>query len=185
MVSSNDFKNGMTILYDGHMYKILWFMHVKPGKGGAFVKTKLRDLRSGAVVDVTFNAAEKVEKAIIDKVTMQFLYDTGTALALMDQETYEQVELPYSMVEYEKQFLVEGMTVNVEKYNDEVLGVNLPDKVTLKVTQCDPAVKGDTKTNALKDAYVETGLLVKVPMFIEEGESIIISTETGKYSSRA
>lgn len=185
MVSSNDFKNGMTILYDGHMYKILWFMHVKPGKGGAFVKTKLKDLRTGAVIDYTFNAAEKVEKAIIDKVTMQYLYDSGTSLVFMDNETYEQVEIPYSLVEEEKKFLVENMNVEIEKFNEEVLGINLPDKVTLKVTKCDPAVRGDTKTNALKDAYVETGLLVKVPMFIEEGELIIISTDTGKYSSRA
>ncbi|MDE5867458.1 MAG: elongation factor P [Anaeroplasmataceae bacterium] len=173
------------MLYDGHMYKILWFMHVKPGKGGAFVKTKLKDLRSGAVIEYTFNAAEKVEKAIIDKVTMQYLYDSGTSLVFMDNDTYEQVEIPHTFVEEEMKYLVENMNVEIEKFNDEILGINLPDKVTLKVTKCDPAVKGDTKTNALKDAYVETGLLVKVPMFIEEGESIIISTETGKYSSRA
>ncbi|MDE5566717.1 MAG: elongation factor P, partial [Anaeroplasmataceae bacterium] len=160
-------------------------MHVKPGKGGAFVKTKLKDLRSGAVIEYTFNAAEKVEKAIIDKVTMQYLYDSGTSLVFMDNDTYEQVEIPHTFVEEEMKYLVENMNVEIEKFNDEILGINLPDKVTLKVTKCDPAVKGDTKTNALKDAYVETGLLVKVPMFIEEGESIIISTETGKYSSRA
>lgn len=114
MVSSNDFKNGMTILYDGHMYKILWFMHVKPGKGGAFVKTKLRDLRTGAVIDYTFNAAEKVEKAIIDKVTMQYLYDSGDALVFMDMETYEQVELPHALVEEERKYLVENMNVEIE-----------------------------------------------------------------------
>lgn len=185
MVSSNDFKNGMTIIYDGNMYKILEFMHVKPGKGSAFVRTKVRNLRSGAVVDITFNAGEKVEKAMIDKVTMQYLYDTGEALVFMDNETYEQIELQHSLVDYEMKFLTENMNIDIEKHNDEILGIILPDKVTLKVTQCDPAVKGDTKTNALKDAIVETGLLVKVPMFIEEGESIIISTETGKYSSRA
>ena len=185
MVSSNDFKNGMTILYDGHIYKILEFMHVKPGKGGAFVRTKLRDLRNGGIVDITFNAAEKVERAIIDKITMQYLYDDGTSLVFMDMETYEQIELNHALVEQEMKFLVENMTVEIEKMGDEILGIILPDKVTLLVTKCDPAVKGDTKTNALKDAYVETGLLVKVPMFIEEGERIIISTETGKYSSRA
>ena len=185
MVSSNDFKNGMTILYDGHIYKILEFMHVKPGKGGAFVRTKLRDLRNGGIVDITFNSAEKVERAIIDKITMQYLYDDGSSLVFMDMETYEQIELSHSLVEYEMKFLVENMTVEIEKMGDEILGIILPDKVTLLVTKCDPAVKGDTKTNALKDAYVETGLLVKVPMFIEEGEKIIISTETGKYSSRA
>ena len=185
MVSSNDFKNGMTILYDGKIYKILEFMHVKPGKGGAFVRSKLRDLRSGAIVDITFNAAEKVEKAIIDKIEMQYLYDSGDALVFMDNETYEQIEIPHNLVEYEKQFLKENENVNIEKYGDEILGVILPDKVTLKVTQCEPAERGDTKTNALKDAIVETGLLVKVPMFIEQGEDIIINTETGKYSSRA
>ena len=185
MVSSNDFKNGMTILYDGHIYKILEFMHVKPGKGAAFVRTKLRDLRNGGIVDITFNSAEKVERAIIDKITMQYLYDDGSSLVFMDMETYEQIELDHALVEYEMKFLVENMTVEIEKMGDEILGIILPDKVTLLVTKCDPAVKGDTKTNALKDAYVETGLLVKVPMFIEEGEKIIISTETGKYSSRA
>lgn len=185
MVSSNDFKNGMTILYDNKIYKILEFMHVKPGKGGAFVRTKLRDVRSGAVVDITFNAAEKVEKAEIEKIEMQYLYDTGEALCFMDNATYEQIEIPHAAVEYEKQFLKENEIVNVEKFGSEILGVILPDKVTLKITKCEPAVRGDTKTNALKDAIVETGLLVKVPMFIEEDEEIIISTLTGKYSSRA
>lgn len=185
MVSSNDFKNGMTILYEGKIYKILEFMHVKPGKGGAFVRTKVRDIRSGAVVDITFNAAEKVEKAQIDKVSMQYLYDTGEALCFMDVDTYEQIEIAHSIVEYERKFLKENEVVSVETYGDEILGVTLPDKVTLKITQCEPAVKGDTKTNALKDAIVETGLLVKVPMFIEEGEDIIVSTLNGKYSSRA
>ncbi len=185
MVSSNDFKNGMTILYNGNIYKILEFMHVKPGKGGAFVRTKLRDLRSGAVIDYTFNAAEKVEKALIDKIEMQYLYDTGDALCFMDNETYEQIEIPHNLCEYERKFLKENENVNIEKYGNEILGIILPDKVTLKVTKCEPAVKGDTKTNALKDAIVETGLLVKVPMFINLGDEIIINTETGKYSSRA
>ena len=122
---------------------------------------------------------------MIDKVEMQYLYDTGEALVFMDNETYEQIELPHNLVEYERKFLKENENVNIEKYGEEILGIILPDKVTLRVTQCEPAVKGDTKTNALKDAIVETGLLVKVPMFIEQGEDIIINTETGKYSSRA
>ena len=185
MVSSNDFKNGMSIKYDGHIYLILEFMHVKPGKGGAFVRTKLRDMRTGAVIDYTFNAAEKVERAMIDKVKMQYIYDGGTALVFMNNETYEQTEINKAQLEYEMKFIIEGMDVEIVSCDGEILGINLPDKVTLKVTQCDPAVKGDTKTNALKDAYVETGLLVKVPMFINEGDSIIISTSTGKYDSRA
>ncbi len=185
MVSSNDFKNGMSIKYDGHIYLILEFMHVKPGKGGAFVRTKLRDMRTGAVIDYTFNAAEKVERAIIDKVKMQYIYDSGTALVFMNNETYEQVEVDKSHLEYEMKFIIEGMNVEIVYCEGEILGINLPDKVTLKVTKCDPAVKGDTKTNALKDAIVETGLLVKVPMFVNEGDSIVISTATGKYDSRA
>ncbi|MGM9969761.1 MAG: elongation factor P [Anaeroplasma sp.] len=185
MVSSNDFKNGMTIVYEGKLYKILEFMHVKPGKGAAFVRTKLRDIRNGGIIDITFNAAEKVERAVIDKVEMQYLYDTGDALVFMDNNTYEQIELAHAMVEYERNFLRENENVTIEKYGDEIIGINLPDKVTLTVTQCEPAVRGDTKTNALKDAIVETGLLVKVPMFIEQGEEIVINTETGKYSSRA
>ncbi len=185
MVSSNDFKNGMTILYEGNIYKIMDFMHVKPGKGGAFVRTKLRNLRSGAIVDITFNAAEKVQKAEINKISMQYLYDTGDALCFMDNETYEQIEISHDLVEYERKFLRENTNVEIEKYGEEIIGINLPDKVTLTITECEPAVKGDTKTNALKDAVVETGLLVKVPMFIENGEEIIVSTITGEYSSRA
>ena len=185
MVSSNDFKNGMTILYDGKIYKIMEFMHVKPGKGSAFVRTKLRDIRSGAVIDYTFNSSEKVELADIEKEEMQYLYDSQDFLVFMNIETYEQIEIPYSIVEYERKFLRENQIVNIERYGEEILGIILPDKVTLTVTECEPAIKGDTKTNALKDAIVETGLLVKVPMFINQGEEIIISTDTGKYSSRA
>ena len=185
MVSSNDFKNGMTILYDGNIYKIMEFMHVKPGKGGAFVRTKLRNLRTGAVIDYTFNAAEKVEKAVIDKVEMQYLYDDGQSLVFMDNETYEQIELPYALVEYEKQFLRENQNVNIEKYGNEIIGILLPDKVTLKVVECDPASKGSASSNQMKDAVLETGMTIKVPLFIESGEDIIISTDTGKYSSRA
>ena len=185
MVSSNDFKNGMTILYDGKIYKIMEFMHVKPGKGSAFVRTKLRDIRSGAVIDYTFNSSEKVELADIEKEEMQYLYDSQDFLVFMNTETYEQIEIPYSFVEYERKFLRENQIVNIERYGEEILGIILPDKVTLTVTECEPAIKGDTKTNALKDAIVETGLLVKVPMFINQGEEIIISTDSGKYSSRA
>ena len=185
MVCRNDFKNGMTILYDGKIYKIMEFMHVKPGKGSAFVRTKLRDIRSGAVIDYTFNSSEKVELADIEKEEMQYLYDSQDFLVFMNTETYEQIEIPYSIVEYERKFLRENQIVNIERYGEEILGIILPDKVTLTVTECEPAIKGDTKTNALKDAIVETGLLVKVPMFINQGEEIIISTDTGKYSSRA
>ena len=185
MVSSNDFKTGLTIKYEGNIYQILDFQHVKPGKGQAFVRTKLKNLRTGTTTEFAFATGIKIEKAIIEKKKMQYLYDTGTDCAFMDMETYEQIELAHALVENEMKFLVENMTVEIEKMGEEFLGIILPDKVTLLVTKCDPAVRGDTKTNALKDAYVETGLMVKVPLFIEEGERIIVSTIDGKYSSRA
>lgn len=185
MVSTNDFKNGICIKHDGKIYLILEFMHVKPGKGCAFVRTKLKDMRSKAVIDYTFNAGVKVERAIIDKVKMQFSYEDGNTLCFMDSETYEMLELQKDRLDNDYNYLTSGLEVEIIMCEGEVLGINLPDKVTLKITKCDPGVKGDTKTNALKDAILETGLLVKVPLFVEEGESIIISTDTGKYVSRA
>ena len=137
MVTSNDFKNGMTIKWDGHIYTILEFMHVKPGKGSAFVRTKLRDLRNGSVIDYTFNAGVKVENAMIDKVKMQYLYDAGTSLVFMDNETYEQTEIDKNHLENEMNFLVENMEVEIVYCEGELLGINLPDKVTLKITKCD------------------------------------------------
>ena len=148
---AGDVRNGTTFEMDGSVFKVVEFQHVKPGKGAAFVRTKLRNLRTGAVIDYTFNAAEKVEKAVIDKVLMQYLYDDGQSLVFMDNETYEQIELPYSLVEYEKQFLRENQNVNIEKYGSEIIGILLPDKVTLKVVECDPASKGSASSNQMKE----------------------------------
>ena len=185
MISTNDFKTGQTILHEGNIFQVIEFMHVKPGKGSAFVRTKLRNLRTGAVIDYTFNAGTKVERAQIDKNSMQYLYADGTQHVFMNNDTYEQIEIPFQQIEKELNYIKEGMTVEVMFYNNsEILGVSLPDKVVLTITQADPAVKGDTKTNAMKDAILETGLLVKVPMFIEQGESIIVSTYDGSYVSR-
>jgi len=184
MVNSNDLKNGMTIVYENNIYQVIEFMHVKPGKGAAFVRTKLRNLRTGSVTDKTLNAGVKLQKANIDKTPMQYLYRSDF-FVFMDNETYEQVEVPTEQLEKESKFIKEGMTVDLIFYGTEILGVTLPDKVTLEVVQCDPAVKGDTKTNALKDAITETGLLVKVPMFINQNDSIVVNTSTGKYDSRA
>ncbi len=185
MVSTNDLKNGMVIEYDGKLMQILEFMHVLQNKV-AYVRVKMKDIRTGAVMETALKGSDSAfKKCFIERKEMQYIYNTGESFAFMDLETYEQIEIPAQRLEWEKNFMLEGSSVNITFYEGEILGVSLPDKVTLTVTQCDPAVKGDTKTNALKDAYVETGLLVKVPMFIEEGEKIIISTETGKYSSRA
>lgn len=184
MISVNDFKTGMTIEVEGNLFQVIEFLHVKPGKGAAFVRSKLRNLRSGAVVDKTFNAGEKVEKAHIDHKTMQYLYSTGDEYVFMDNETYEQLELTKKQIEFELNFLKENMEVKIMMFGSEVLGVTLPDKVELQVVQADPAVKGDTATNAKKTVELETGFKVQVPMFIEEGEVLIISTLDGKYVSR-
>ena len=185
MISTSDFKTGLTILYDGNIYQIIEFMHVKPGKGSAFVRTKLRNLRSGAVIDNTFNAGVKMDKAQIDRVQMQYIYANGDMHVFMNTETYEQIEIPEAQIEQELKFIYEGMNVDVNFYDSkEILGVSLPDKVVLTIVETVPGVKGDTKTNASKDAIMQTGLLVKVPMFIEEGEKIIISTQDGSYYSR-
>ena len=185
MISTSDFKNGLTILYDNNIYVILEFMHVKPGKGSAFVRTKLRNLRTGAVIDHTFNAGVKVNKAQIDRFKMQYIYASGDMHVFMNTETYEQLEIPEAQIKRELKFIFEGMNVEVNFYDGtEILGVSLPDKVVLEVTETVPGIKGDTKTNASKDAIMQTGLLVKVPMFIEQGEKIIVSTQDGSYVSR-
>ncbi len=185
MVSTNDFKTGLTIEHDGNLYVILEFQHVKPGKGSAFVRSKLRNLRSGSVIEKTWRAGEKVPTAMIDKEKMQFLYINGENYVFMNNETYEQIEIPQAQLEYERNFLIETMEVNVISFKSEVLGVDLPEKVTLTVTETVPGVKGNTVTNATKDATLETGYRIQVPLFIEEGEKIIVNTSTGKYSTKA
>lgn len=185
MISTSDFKTGLTILYENNIFQIIEFMHVKPGKGAAFVRTKLRNLRSGAVIDHTFNAGVKVDRAQIDKLSMQYLYSAGDIHTFMDMESYEQIELNQKQIEQEIKYIYEGMTVDILFYDGkEMLGISLPDKVSLVVVETMDATKGDTKTNAMKDATLQTGLLVKVPMFIEQGEKIIVSTYDGSYVSR-
>lgn len=185
MISTNDFKTGQTIENDGQLYVIMEFQHVKPGKGSAFVRSKLRNLRSGAVTEKTWRAGEKVQPAMIDKQKMQFLYVSGENYVFMNNETYEQIEVPVAQIEYEKNFLVETMEVNIISFQNEILGVDLPEKVTLTVSETVPGVRGNTVTNATKDAVLETGYKVQVPLFIEEGEKIIVNTSTGKYSTKA
>ena len=185
MISTNDFKTGQTIVFEGNIYQVMEFMHVKPGKGAAFVRSKLRNLRTGAVVDHTFNSGIKVERAQIDKTPMQYLYADGDSYVFMNQETFEQIEIPYLRIQKELKYIKESSIVDIMFYNsEEILGVILPDKVTLEITQTVPGIKGDTKTNAMKEATLETGLIVKVPLFIEEGEKIIVSTHDGSYVSR-
>ena len=184
MISSNDFKTGMTIDYEGNLFQVIEFQHVKPGKGQAFVRSKLRNLRTGAVIDNTFNAGEKVKRAHVEKSTMQFLYSMGDEYVFMNNETYEQIELSSAQLETEKNFLVDGMEVKVMSYNGEILGVEVPEKVTLEVIECEPGVKGNTASNATKSATVSTGYSLQVPLFVEVGDKLIINTNDGRYVSR-
>ncbi len=184
MISVNDFKTGMTIELDGDIYEVLEFSHVKPGKGAAFVKAKLYNLRTGSNTENTFNSSTKVAKALIEKKPMQFLYMNGSNFVFMNMESFEQIEINESQINREKNYLVENLDVYVIFYGDELLGVNIPEKVELKITKSEPGVKGNTSSTAMKDAITETGLLVKVPLFVNEGETIIVSTKDGKYVSR-
>ena len=184
MINVNDFKTGVTISYDGNIFQVLDFQHVKPGKGAAIVKAKLKNLRTGAIAEQTFNAGIKIPTAHINKQQMQYLYSTGSTYSFMNMETYEQVELDESQINEEVKFLKEGLNVYITFFESEMLGLELPEKIDYKITSTEPAVKGNTATGATKDAIIETGLLVRVPLFIDEGEEIIVSTRDGKYVSR-
>ncbi len=185
MIKVNDLKNGVVIEYDGKLMQIMEFMHVLQNKV-AYVRVKMKDLRTGSVMETALKGSDSAfKRCFIDKRKMQYIYSSGDAYVFMDGETYEQIEIPAERLEWEKNFLQEGMEVNVQFYESEILNILLPDKITCVVSNCDPAVKGDTKTNALKDAFLESGFLVKVPMFINQGEEIIVSTITGDYVSRA
>lgn len=184
MINVNDFKTGVTISYEGNLYQVLEFQHVKPGKGAAIVKAKLKNLRTGSIAEYSFNAGIKIPTAHVSKQKMQYLYSTGTTYSFMNMETYEQVELDEEQIEDEKKYLKENLEVLISFFENEMLGIELPEKVDYKITSTEPAIKGNTATSATKDAIIETGLLVKVPLFIDEGEEIIVSTKDGKYVSR-
>lgn len=185
MISVNDFKTGLTIEVDNSIWQVIEFQHVKPGKGAAFVRSKLRNLRTGAIQEKTFRAGEKVSKAHIENRKMQYLYASGTTHTFMDTQSYEQVALEASQIEYELKFLKENMDVNIMLYQGETLGVELPNTVELTVTETEPGIKGDTASGGTKPATVETGLTVQVPFFVNEGDVLIINTTDGKYVSRA
>ncbi|MGG0658707.1 elongation factor P [Rummeliibacillus pycnus] len=185
MISVNEFKTGLTILVDGNLFRVIEFQHVKPGKGAAFVRSKLRNLRNGNVTEKTFRAGEKVEKAQIDTRKMQYLYVSGDAYAFMDMESYEQIELTQEQLEYELQFLLENMEVFIMMYEGEILGIDLPNTVVLEVAETEPGIKGDTATGGSKPATMETGLVVNVPFFVNQGDKLIINTSDSSYVSRA
>ncbi|VEU82567.1 elongation factor P [Acholeplasma hippikon] len=185
MISTSDFKTGLTIEMDGNIYVILDFLHSKSARSAAVINTKLKNLRTGGVIEYTFKSGEKVERAQIDKTPMQYLYASGDMHTFMNMETYEQIEVPASQIEHELNFLYEGLEVEIMFFGQEIIGVNLPEKLVLEVKETVPGVKGDSKTNAMKDAWLPSGYLIKVPMFIEAGEKIIVNTTEGTYVSRA
>jgi elongation factor P len=185
VVSVNDFRTGLTIEVDGEIFTVLDFQHVKPGKGAAFVRSKLKNLRNGNIVEKTFRAGEDVGRAHVENREMQYLYASGQEHTFMDNETYDQITLPSSKLEWELNFLKENMNINMIIYQGEILGINLPNSVELKVVETEPGVKGNTATGATKNAKLETGLNVQVPLFINEGDVLLISTSDGKYISRA
>ena len=185
MINVNDLKVGMTIMYENNIYSVMDTQHVKPGKGAAFVQAKLKNLRSGSIIENRFNSSDKVEPARIEKKPMQYLYSMNDVYYFMDMNTYEQVEINKSQIGDDADLLKENLTVDIMFFEGEMLGMNLPDKIELKVTHTEPAVKGNTTSSAMKDATLETGKVIKVPLFIEQDEVILVSSKDGKYVSRA
>ena len=185
MISAGEFRKGVTFELDGQVLTVVDFMHVKPGKGAAFVRTKLKNVVTGAVTERTFNPTEKVPEAIIERKDMQYLYNDGALYYFMDTDTFDQIPLSGDKVEDAIKYLKENMTAIIKFYKGEAFSVEPPNFVELKIVQTEPGVKGDTATNALKPAIVETGTQFMVPLFINEGDVIRIDTRTGEYMSRA
>lgn len=184
MISTNDMRPGQTLDIDGTLFTILQYQHVKPGKGQAFVKTKLRNLKTGAVIDKTFRADEKVNLAVLDKREMQYLYRDEAGLVFMDNESYEQVHVDPELLGDSVKFLKDGVVCLIPVYEGRPVGAELPVTLELEVTDTEPGVKGDRVSGALKPATVETGAVVQVPLFVETGEKIKVDTRTGEYIAR-
>ena len=185
MADTSDFRNGFTMEWNNGIWTIIDFQHVKPGKGGAFVRTKLKNVSNGKTVDNTFRAGEKVEQVRVERRTHQFLYEDDLGLHFMNTETYEQTSLPVDAVDG-REFIKEGATIDIIMHadTDKALATEIPSTVELKVTQCDPGLKGDTATGATKPAVTESGATVYVPLFINEGDTIKVNTERGEYITR-
>lgn len=184
MISVTDFKTGLTIEIDGDLYTVVEFMHVKPGKGAAFVRSKLKNIRTGFTVERTFNSNEKVETARIEYREMQFLYKMDSDYTFMDTETYEQLTIPENKMGDAPKYLKENMICEIQIYQHEILGVQLPNTVELEVIATDPSFKGDTATGGSKPATLETGVVVNVPFFVEVGDVLSVDTRTNQYLKR-
>lgn len=183
MITSNDLKNGMAIEYDGDLLEVIYFQHVKPGKGGAFVRTKLKNLLTGAIFEKTFRAGEKLNQAILETKKMQYLYKDGH-YNFMDNTNYEQMSLDENQIGDRKYFLLENMDVSMVFYKGKAISIQLPTFVEVKITDTEPGIKGDTVSSSFKPAEIETGAKVQVPLFIEKGDLIRVDTRTGEYITR-
>lgn len=183
--STNDLKNGWTLDLDDGLFQVVDFQHVKPGKGPAFVRTTLKNVRTGGVVERTFRAGEKVERATIDKREMQYLYGDGTGYVFMDNETYDQMTVPETTLGDTANYVVEGSTVVLQMYGTEIVGTDLPASVELTIAETEPGVQGDRVSGATKPATLETGLVIQVPLFLGPGERVKVDTRSGAYISRA
>jgi len=184
MIMAGDFRNGMTFDMDGSVYQVVEFQHVKPGKGAAFVRTTIRNVISGGVTERTFNPSDKFPEAFVERKEMQYLYNDGELYYFMDMESYEQIPLNKNILSDNFQFVKENEMVKIVSYKGNVFGVEPPTFVELLVTHSEPAVKGDTVNNTMKPATLETGITIKVPMFINEGDLLKIDTRTGEYNAR-
>ena len=184
MATTNDLKNGMTLDFDGDLWNVVEFQHVKPGKGGAFVRTTLKNLKTGKVVDRTFNAGVKVEIAMVEKREMSYLYKEGDEWVFMDTETYDQLHVPPEAVGDMKNYLLENMTANVQMHDGVPLSIELPAAVELLIRHTDPGVQGDRSTGGTKPATLETGATIQVPLFVSTGEKVKVDTRDGKYLGR-
>lgn len=184
MIDVNDLRPGVTFELDGEVWIVISFLHVKPGKGSAFVRTKIRNIETGNVIERTFRAGEKVKEAYVERKEFQYMYNDGTMYYFMDNKTYEQIELPEEFIGDEKYYLKEGMSIQVLYYKDRAIGIELPNYVDLEVVETEPGFKGDTAQGGSKPAVLETGLKIQVPLFIEKGEIIRVDTRTGEYLER-
>ena len=184
-VSTNDLKNGMTIDLPDGLFQVVEFQHVKPGKGGAFVRTKLKNVRTGAVLERTYRADEKLEQAVVDKREMQLLYREGEQYVFMDNATYDQLQVDTDALGDSVKYIKDGDSAVLQMYKDEIVGVDLPAAVELEVTQTDPGLQGDRSSAGRKPATVETGITVQVPLFVNTGDRIKVDTRSGEYLTRA
>ena len=185
MINATDLRPGITFVYENNLFVTLDYSHNKTARSAANIKVKVKNMRTGSTTEISFGSGAKVAKAHIEKRKMQFLYDAGGDLVFMDNETYEQIEIPAERLKWELNFLKASDDVEVTSYEGEVLGVQLPVNVPFTITETEPAVKGDTATGATKYATIETGFQIKVPLFIEEGEVVLVCTEDGEYKGRA